>query len=172
MYKEIIYPGCDLKYNYYVDENGNVWSEFSCKILATFTDKDGYKRVVLMVKDDGKSKRRNFPIHRLVMVAFHPIENMDDLQVNHIDGNKANNSVTNLEWCTVQENITHAVITGLRDNKGEKNYFHRITNEDVRNIRKLYATGEYTYRALGKIFNLNEDHVSRIVRRKAWSNVI
>ena len=169
MYKKIIYPGCDLKYNYYVDENGNVWSEFSCKILVTFTDKDGYKRVRLTLKE---GKRRNFPVHRLVLMMFSPIDDMETLQVNHIDGNKGNNSITNLEWCTAQENITHAVVAGLRNNKGERNYFHKITEEDVRKIRQLHATGKYTYRALGKMFGLYEDHVSHIVRRKARSNVV
>lgn len=168
MYKKIIYPDCDLKYNYYVDEEGNVWSEFSCRILVPFTDKDGYKRIRLTLQN---GKRRNFPVHRLVLIAFAPVENMEELQANHIDGNKFNNSITNLEWCTAQENITHAVNIGLRDHKGEKNYFHKITEEDVRNIRRLHATGKYTYRALGKMFGLYEDHVSHIVRKKAWSNV-
>lgn len=51
--------------------------------------------------------------HRLVMMAFCPIENMELLVVNHIDGDKTNNHISNLEWCTQQENVKHALDTGL-----------------------------------------------------------
>lgn len=54
----------------------------------------------------------NYLVHRLVATAF--IRNgADKLEVNHIDGNKLNNTVTNLEWCTRAENNQHAIDTGL-----------------------------------------------------------
>lgn len=168
MYKQIIYPDCELKFKYYVDENGAIWSERTQKIMSTFTDKDGYQRVRLTMTN---GKRRNFPVHRLVMTMFCPIEGMMNLQVNHKNGNKFDNTLNNLEWCTCQENIEHAVRTNLRDNKGEKNYFHKITEQDVKEIRQLYKTGNYTYRQLGKMFGLYEDHVSHIVRGLAWSHI-
>ena len=53
-------------------------------------------------------------VHRLVMKAFKPCDEMDDLQVNHIDGNKLNNRLNNLEWSTALENIRHSFQTGLQ----------------------------------------------------------
>ena len=50
---------------------------------------------------------RKVSIHRLMMKTFQPIENADEMQVNHIDGNKHNNQLDNLEWCTQSENIRH-----------------------------------------------------------------
>ena len=76
----------------------------------------GYYRVRLCI--DRKKFSRN--IHRLVADTWIP--NPDGKkEVNHIDGNKLNNCVTNLEWVTKQENMDHAVIQGLIDNPfGEK----------------------------------------------------
>lgn len=72
--------------------------------------KDGYKRVVLM--KEGKKKR--FMVHRLVAIAF--IRNVyNKPYVNHLDGNKSNNVVSNLEWCTNSENMLHADRINLRD---------------------------------------------------------
>lgn len=88
--------------------------------MTYMIDKDGYLRTRLTL-DNGK--RRNFPVHRLVLTMFSPIKNMTELQVNHKDGDKHNNSLSNLEWCTTQENIAHAVKMGLRDDKGEITIF-------------------------------------------------
>ena len=71
-------------------------------------DKDGYPYVMLY--KDGK--RKHMTVHRLVASAF--LENDDDLpQVNHKDGNKQNNTVENLEWCTASHNVQHSYDIGL-----------------------------------------------------------
>lgn len=79
------------------------------KELKLQADKDGYKRVAL--HKEGKQKR--FFVHRLVGLCF--IDNPENKPViNHIDGDKANNYVENLEWVTRSENDIHAFDTGLR----------------------------------------------------------
>ena len=68
-----------------------------------------YWRVGIQINN----KRKCFSVHRLVATAFIP--NPNNLpQINHIDGNKDNNHVSNLEWCSTKENINHALQTGLR----------------------------------------------------------
>lgn len=77
------------------------------KVLKGFNYK-GYRKVDLCIN----SKKRTFQVHRLVAEAFIP--NPDNLpKVNHIDGVKHNNAVSNLEWCTHTENMHHAWRTGL-----------------------------------------------------------
>lgn len=56
----------------------------------------------------------------MLMMAFRPVENMENLQVNHKDGNKQNNSFDNLEWVTVKENINHAWKNGLSHARKKK----------------------------------------------------
>ena len=78
------------------------------KILNYNKSNRGYLQVCLT--KDGKSK--TYTVHRLVAKAFLPnLKNKK--QVNHIDGNKENNSIDNLEWVTSSENNKHAFITGL-----------------------------------------------------------
>lgn len=82
------------------------------RLLHPYTNKRGYKRATLIRNNEREKKL----VHRIVAETFIP--NPDNKQqVNHIDGNKENNSVENLEWCSNIENIHHAFNTGLFDNK-------------------------------------------------------
>lgn len=95
--------------NYQISNLGRVWSERKQKIMSMFKQNSGYMQVNI-VDNNGKSTR--FLIHRLVALVW--INNPDNkLYVNHIDGNKENNTVVNLEWVTNSENILHARRTGL-----------------------------------------------------------
>ena len=105
--------GFDVKpfHQYYVSSCGKV---FGCtgRELKQETTNRGYKRLSLSI--NGKHER--WSVHRLVALLFIPNPEQK-LQVNHIDGNKENNNVTNLEWCSASENCKHAFRTGLRENQ-------------------------------------------------------
>lgn len=95
---------------YMVSNQGRVKSLRTGNIIVGDYNNFGYRRVTFY---DGNRKQRVF-LHRLVMMVFRPVFNMDTLQVNHIDGNKDNNSVSNLEWVTQSENELHAIRLGLK----------------------------------------------------------
>ncbi len=87
------------KYRY----NGKKYYTQKEKILKQQVDKNGYKVIVLHRNKEIQA----FKIHRLVAQAFIP-NPKDKAEVNHIDGNKANNNIHNLEWVTTKENVHHA----------------------------------------------------------------
>lgn len=89
--------------NYEVDTQGNVYSKVSERILKPYTNRNGYMFVKLK-NDDGEM--HHVSIHRAVAEAFLP--NPKGLpQVNHIDEDKGNNRIENLEWCTAQYNTNY-----------------------------------------------------------------
>ena len=93
---------------YFVSNKGRVYSKKRNKYLKPLCSETGYLKVGLW----NKSKRKVVKIHRLVAEAF--IENSNNKKcVNHIDGNKQNNCVSNLEWATHSENTKHACSIGL-----------------------------------------------------------
>lgn len=85
---------------YEVSDSGRVRSLFSGRQLAVPLDRKGYPRLVL--------KGKSWAVHRAVMAAFSPRDDWQQLQVNHKDGNRANNCIGNLEWCTASQNILHS----------------------------------------------------------------
>ena len=120
--------------DYTIDTEGNVYSKRKHKYLKQTINKYGYCKVTLQ-KDKYK---KMYSVHRLVAETF--ISNYNKLpQVNHIDGNKQNNHVANLEWCTAKHNMNEAVRTGLFDNckkiqkenavKNNLNKYHILANE-------------------------------------------
>ena len=94
--------------NYEVSDLGNVRNK-KTGTIRKLTDRKGYRKVRLNNQDES--------VHRLVAEAFYE-GNHDGLQVNHKDGNKANNRVDNLEWVTSSENVKHAFDHGLKQPAG------------------------------------------------------
>lgn len=96
------------------------------KILKGQIDQYGYIRIVL--SKNGKIKK--YKAHRLVLMAFNNTNNKR-LQINHKDGNKQNNFIDNLEWCTPSYNTIHSYINNLNETKGFKTkIINKITKEE------------------------------------------
>lgn len=104
-------------------------------------------------------------VHRLVLEIFNPIDNMENLQVNHIDGNKSNNALENLEWTTRVENMQHTLKHGLfnpQDRYGEKHPLHKLTSDDVNTIRDLINSNKMTQHQIALMYNISDATVSEI----------
>ena len=128
-------------------------------ILKPATDKKGYLRVGLQI--DGKLCTKK--VHRLIAEAFIPNpENKP--QVNHKNSVKSDNRVDNLEWVTNKENVIHAVLSG------NCNYV-RLNPVKIKEIRKLYLSGDYTQKEIGLKYGVIRQHISDIVNLKKWKHV-
>lgn len=108
---------------------------------------------------EGKTKK--IAIHRLMAITFLP--NPNGLQwVNHKDGNKKNNSLSNLEWISPKDNKRHAIDKGLQLYKrGEDNKNAILTNKQVEYIRKMHPT--YNKSQLSEIFNVSKTLIHFII---------
>lgn len=131
--------------------------------MKLITHKKGYLAVGL-TKDCVKKTAK---VHRLVAMAFIPNpENKP--QVNHIDGDKTNNCVENLEWATDQENIRHAFDTGLNQGaKGEACHLAKYTEEQVLAIR----ADSRSSRVVAKEYGMSKTNVLDIRSRKIWAHI-
>ena len=133
--------------NYFVSNLGNVKSEYwkKGKILTPSADKNGY----LFVGIRKNGIKRAYTIHRLVAEAFIPNPQKHTV-VNHIDENKKNNKVTNLEWCTQKHNVLHSI--------------NRLSQRRkiVRSDGKEYASIADAMREM----NLKSNHISDVCRGK------
>ena len=135
-------------------------------ILKPAASRKGY----LMVGLYKNRKRIPVNIHRLV--AKHFLHNPDNKeQVNHIDGDKTNNLVRNLEWCSCQDNIIHAHNKGLCNPvNGEEVGTSKLTTEKVHKIRKLYLNNVSQHK-LAYMFNVSQQMICKIVNNKCWKNI-
>lgn len=127
--------------DYWIDSNGYIYSRVRFGtpggVVRQWIDGGGYYNVRLHIKN----KVKNLKVHRLYAQAF--LSNPKNLpQVNHIDGNKLNNHLSNLEWCTASENMKHAVKTGLkkyeRSSSGQKYIYYEKHNKCYRVIVHEY----------------------------------
>lgn len=147
-----------------VKRQGTTGSALKHQIMS-----NGYHRVTL--RDNGR--KQQFYVHRLV--AEHFLQNpLNKPCVNHKDGNKGNNKIQNLEWCTYAENMTHAIRNQLSHTPhfcGEQHPMHKVSAEDVSIIRRMSADGT-DHVAIAKLFGITKEQVHNIVVKKHWKDVI
>ena len=135
------------------------------RILKPATDAKGYLRVALARNKSLKT----YKVHRLVADAF--IDNNERKpEVNHKDGNKHNNHVSNLEWVTKGENLSHAYKNGLRCSKGVNNPSSKLNETNVKNILKLLDRG-VTAKKIAKAFCVAESTIGQIKNGQKWNHI-
>lgn len=151
--------------DYKISKWGEIYSTITKRYLKYDITKQGYCRIKLL--DPRLGKIKNYSVHRLVALQFIP--NPRKLpQVNHRDGNKKNNSVFNLEWCTSEYNIRHAVENRLYKIE-EDSPTAKLTKEDVFKIHWLYTVRKFNKTEISKMYNISDATVGNILCGKRWS---
>ena len=141
------------------------------KFPSIWFDESGYLSFNIGASKDGKRFETTPRIHRLVALAFIP--NPNNLpEVNHKDGNKLNNCVTNLEWVTGYDNIHHAWETGLVTGlKGENNGRSKLTDDQVKEIKEKYTGKRGQIANLAREYNVSWSLIKLIITNKNWTHV-
>lgn len=162
----------DFEGRYAITRNGRVWSypkkggTRKGKWIRAFIQHRGYYNYYLQ-KANGK--RRIILAHRLVATTYIP-NLLGRKEVNHKDGEKLNNRVKNLEWCTHQENMRHAYKNGLVTlQHGEDHKLAKLTQSKANKIRSQYINGDITQRQLAKIYDVNQKLIWLILHKKIWN---
>lgn len=161
---------------YAVTEDGRVWSypkvvkngrkyaratSYGGRFLNPTVFSCGYFYVGL----NAPNKKKKGRVHRLVAMAFIP-NPLNLTQVNHKNGNKLDNRVENLEWCTHKQNMKHGARLGLFP-KGEKVYNHKLSEKDVRKILK----SDISDRELAKQYKVHWSTIHYIRVKRLWKHI-
>lgn len=124
------------------------------------------------------NKKGSHRVHRLVAMAFLGPAPSEKHQVNHIDGDRLNNCVTNLEWCTASENVRHARDTGLVLNpsppplfRGEDHPISKLDERSVQEIRYLTSLPFTSDKRIGDIYGVSKTAVKMIAMNRNWPHV-
>lgn len=176
----------ELELGFKVINNKEQYDNYYCVSTAgtvvspSYVDRAGKLRKMKVLKPQVRGKgylcvgllkcgvQTRVSVHRLVAETFIPNPH-NKPEVNHIDGDKTNNCVNNLEWVTTSENAIHAFETGLREPKdqvGEKNTMAKLTKENVLSIRKSTKKVE----TLANKFGVSKSAIYKIKQGKRWSN--
>ncbi len=108
-------------------------------------------------------------LHRVLMITFKPIDGCENLVVNHIDGDKFNNNLSNLEWTTPKKNSQHAQSMGLYET-GSNRYNSKLDDKKALEIKKLYKN-PYTALQLAKKYQISDRLVYSIAKGERWKHI-
>lgn len=153
---------------YKVSADGRVYSVRKDLYMVSSLSKSGYPQVKLF---DGASYHPK-NVHRLIAETF-LAKPEGQVEVNHKDGNKLNNSSDNLEWITKSANTKHAYDNGLRYaaySVGSEHANAKIIEEDIRDIRMFKEKG-MSLNEIARVYPLTKASIWKIVKHRSWSHV-
>ena len=151
--------------NYFIDQEGKAYNRNGMQ-LKTHVNRHGYE--ILPYRDD--KKFRTTTVHRLVAKAF--LENPEDKPcVNHIDGNKQNNNLVNLEWVTYSENTIHALENNLKIIQlGEEVHNSTISNKTAHEICQMMVDG-FRNKEIANKLGVSREVVTNIRYKRGWLHI-
>jgi len=168
-WKRMIYQGKDLGDYYLISDEGNIKNAKTGKIRKLSKVGTGYTGCTLSL--GSRKNKKVIRVHKAVAETF--ISNPDNKpEVNHIDGNKDNNVVSNLEWVTSKENTAHAIKNKLRNEAyGERAGASKLTQEQVSWIRSVYIPRDKIYgsRAIGRKLGIDHTTILSAIKRETWN---
>ena len=132
------------------------------RLKPKYKNADGYHIVV--------ARGLHIKVHRLVAESFIP-NPLNKETVNHIDGDKTNNHVDNLEWATRSEQMYHAYELGLKTpQRGHDNVNSKLTKDDVSFIRNNFKKGDRTFgsASLARKYNVSHRTILNVVQYKTY----
>lgn len=171
VWKRLIYPKIPNEQNHFeISSLGRLKNINTGHIYKASQLTSGYLSVRTTI--GCRKQKMHIIIHKAVALTFLPNPLMLPC-VNHKDGNKNNNCIENLEWCTYGDNLQHAYDNSLFDKQlisGENNHSAKLTWEDVRYIRDNYIKGskEFGARPLARKFDVSHSVILNIVSNKKW----
>lgn len=149
---------------YLASSFGRIKSVRSNKIMSVKKHLRGYPQINFSVK----GVRKVLYVHRIIAETF--LENDSNRNtVDHIDENKKNNKLNNLQWCSHKENITH--FHSRRINKKRLEKHMRLTENDVNHIRKERFCFKAKVKDLAKGYGVSEPLIYKIISYSVWGSV-
>ena len=147
-----------------ISQSGIIRNVKTKYIKSQYVSDTGY----YMITISKNNKSKPYRVHRLLANNF--IENPKKLkEVNHIDGNKLNNDLSNLEWVSHFGNMQHAFSTGLANNTGVKNGMAKLNERKVREIKEFLKQGISQYK-IAKKYNVSRSAILKIHLNKTWKH--
>lgn len=145
---------------------GGATKRWNGRILIAKPRGNGYVRITL----HGNSKSKTHSVHRLVLCAF--LRNPTAGEVaNHIDFNRTNNCIDNLEWTTQKGNVHHAIAAGrFHVSRGEASGGAKLTTDGVIDIRRRVANGE-RQTDIASEYGVSKVAICQVVGRSRWAHV-
>jgi len=164
---------------YSITNQGRLWSHRRNIFMKCAINSGGYYQHSLALKNKCRNKKRC----RLIMEAFVP-NPKNKKSINHINGDKTDDNINNLEWATLSENVQHAYNVGLHkitEKKrnaartiGKRKYRivrERLGKQKAQEIRSLYRKGDLLQKEIAMIYGVSRQTISYIISNRTYSRI-